>query len=343
MRRMAFLALTLPLLATPVVAGSDPVAADAAQATRLPDLRCFFVQGRCTPGGAPTGQTLASPDQIHNVYVDGWGPPAKGRMVWKHVAMSAEWVAAAGILPAPVHCDTYLAFVKSQAGVPQELWCIDGTRLVLLWEMLDATHGRYWTRQDGSMGLVLFDGRFRTGTFLLNTTDEQHFACSGGAAVKTDVSPGVIDIETTLGPFDISNGRRRSSTVATLRQMGIVPGADTVADGVALPASWIQQDAAAGQLSGAQPVSLLLLQGYWAEITCPEGSDLAACAASAANRETVWLVRVGDESSGYARWMIQHKDWSTGAWEDPVLGGIGTTTSVVSEGSAPLLPAVPCR
>ncbi len=345
MQKIVFLALALALPAGPFAAGSEQMAADATKATRLPDLRCFSVQGRCVPGKAPVGQTFASRDQIHNAWVAGWDPSAKvlGKAVWKHVAVSGDWVASAKILPAPVHCDTYLIFVKNQAGVPQELWCIDGTRLMLLWEMLDATHGRFWTRQDGSMGIVLFDGRFRTGTFLLNTTDEQHFTCIAGAAVDTELVPNVEDIETTLGPFDISNSRSRSRTVTLLRQIGILPGPDEVPDAIALPPSWIQEGYKAGKLSGPQPVSLFLLQGYWAGITCPDGTNPEACTASAMNRETVWLVRVGDESSGYERWMNQRKNWNTGKWDDPVTESIGTTASVVLEGNAPILPAVPCR
>src|ERR1700686_2967042 len=148
MRNIIFLALA-SAFASPFAAGSEQMVADATQATRLPDLRCFAVQGRCAPGGVPGGQTSASPDQIHNVYVAGWGPSGNvvGNAIWKHVAVSGDWVAAANVLPVPVHCDTYLVFVKNQAGVPQELWCIDGTRLLLLWEMLDASHGRFWTRQ----------------------------------------------------------------------------------------------------------------------------------------------------------------------------------------------------
>src|SRR5262249_11773851 len=162
--------------------------------------------------------------------VGGWDPSARllNKAVWKHVAVTAEWVAAAKILPVPVHCDTYLAFVKNQAGVPQELWCIDGSRVLLLWEMLDAAHGRYWTRPDGTMGIVLFDGRFPTGTYLLNTTDEQHFTCVAGSAVHSDRVPGVVDIEAALGPFDISTGRSRTSTLARLRNLDVVPDADQV-------------------------------------------------------------------------------------------------------------------
>jgi hypothetical protein len=344
MRRIVFLALALAFLAGPFAAASEQVVADAAKATRLPDLRCFSVQGRCVPGAAPVGQTWESPDQIHNALVAGWGPPTNivGSAVWKHVAVSGDWVASANILPVPVHCDTYLMFVKDQAGVPQELWCIDGARLLLLWEMLDAAHGRFWTRQDGSMGIVLFDGRFPTGTFFLNTTDEQHFTCIAGAAVKTDLVPGVEDIETALGPFDISNSRSRSKTLTMLRKIGVLPGPDKVPDDIALPPSWIKEGYEAGKLRGPQKVSLFLLQGYWAGIDCPGGSSLEACAASAVNRETVWLVRVGDQSSGYERWMNQRKDF-TGEWADPISENIGTTTAVVFEGKAPILPAVPCR
>jgi hypothetical protein len=344
MRTIVCSAVALAFLAGPLAAASGQVDADAAAASRLPDLRCFSVQGHCVPGAVPTGQTLASPNQIHNAFVAGWGPTGKAGNVWKHVAVSSEWVAAADILPVAVHCDTYLVFVKNPAGVPQELWCIDGTRLLLLWEMLDATHGRYWTRQDGGMGIVLFDGRFRTGTFLLNTTDEQYFSCVDGAAVHTDLVTGVQNIETALGPFDISNSRSRSRTVSMLRAIGIVPGADKVPDNVALPPSWIQEVYAAGKLSGPQPASLLLLQAYWSVLHCPAGSDPEACTASALNRETVWLVRVGSESSGYERWMDQSQNGEgSGQWLDPALGSIGTTTSVVSEGNAPLLPAVPCH
>lgn len=345
MRTMVFFASALAFLGGPSAASSEQLAADAARAARLPDLRCFFVQGRCETGETPVGQTWESPDQIHNVFVAGWGPPAKvaGNAIWKHVAVSGDWVASANVLPVPVHCDTYLMFIKNEAGVPQELWCVDGTRLLLLWEMLDATDGRFWTRQDGSMGIVLFDGRFRTGTFFLNTTNEQHFTCVAGAAVHTDLIPGVEDIETALGPFDISNSRRRSITATMLRKIGILPGADKVPDDVALPPSWIQEVHEAGKLNGPQPVSLFLLQGYWAGITCPDGGNPQTCTANAANRETVWLVRVGDESSGYVRWMNQHKNWNTGKWDDPISGGIGTTASVVFEGNAPILPAVPCR
>jgi len=345
MRRTAFLALALAFLAGPFAAGSEPIVADAAGARPLPDLRCFFVQGRCVPGEAPIGQTQTSRDQIHNVLVTSWDPSAKvsGKAVWKHVAVSGDWVASAKILPAPVPCDTYLVFVKNQAGVPQELWCIDGTRLMLLWEMLDATHGRFWTRRDGGLGIVLFDGRFSTGTFMLNTTDEQHFTCIAGAAVHTDLVPGVQDIETTLGPFDISNSASRSKAVTLLRKVGILPGPDQVPDDIALPLSWIQEGYKAGKLSGSQPASLFLLQGYWAGIDCPDGGNPEACTASAMNRETVWLVRVGDESSGYERWMNQRPNWNTGRWDDPLTESIGTTASVVSEGNAPLLPAVPCR
>jgi hypothetical protein len=345
MRKIAFFASALAFLSGTFAAGSEQAVADAAKATRLPDLRCFSVQGRCEPGKAAVGQTWESSDQIHNVLVAGWDPSAKvvGNAVWKHVAVSGSWVASANILPVPVHCDTYLIFVKDQAGVPQELWCIDGARLLLLWEMLDATHGRFWTRQDGSVGIVLFDGRFRTGTFFLNTTDEQHFTCIAGAAVNTDLIPGVEDIETTLGPFDISNSRSRSRTVATLRKIGILPGPDKVPDDIALPPSWIQEGYVAGRLSGPQPVSLFLLQGYWAGITCPAGSNPEACTANAMNRETVWLVRVGYESSGYERWMNQRRNWNTGKWDDPVTESIGTTAAVVFEGNAPILPAVPCH
>jgi hypothetical protein len=60
--------------------------------------------------------------------------------------------------------------------------------------------------------------------------------------------------------------------------------------------------------------------------------------------ETVWLVRVGSESSGYERWMNQSQNGEgSGQWLDPALGSIGTTTSVVAEGKTPVLPAVPCR
>lgn len=345
MRTIVCSALALAFLAGPLAAASEPVDADAATASRLPDLRCFSVQGRCVPGAVPTGQTLASPNQIHNAFVPGWGPAGGvAGHVWKHVAVSQEWVAAANILPVAVHCDTYLVFVKGQAGVPQEFWCIDGTRLLLLWEMLDATHGRFWTRQDGGMGIVLFDGRFRTGTYLLNTTDEQYFTCIGGAAVNTDLAAGVQNIETALGPFDISNSRSRSKTASLLRTLGILPGPDEVPDDVALPPSWIQEGYQAGMLRGHQPASLFLLQGYWAGIDCPEGGDPQACAANALNRETVWLVRVGSQSSGYERWMDQRQNGEgSGQWLEPVLGSIGTTTSVVFEGKAPLLPAVPCR
>jgi hypothetical protein len=339
------LALALASLAGPGAVAAEQVAADAATASRLPDLRCFAVQGRCAPGAVPTGQTLASPNQIHNAFVGGWGPGGKAvGNVWKHLAVSRDWVASANILPVAVHCDTYLAFVKNPAGVPQELWCIDGPRLLLLWEMLDATHGRYWTRQDGSMGIVLFDGRFRTGTFWLNTTDEQHFTCVDGAAVHADLDAGVQDVESALGPFDVSNGRARSRTVSMLRTIGIVPGPDEVPDDVALPPSWIQEVAAAGKLGGPQPASLFLLQAYWGGITCPAGGNPEACAAGALHRETVWLVRVGSESSGYERWMNQSQNGEgSGQWLAPAPGSIGTTTSVVFEGDAPLLPAVPCR
>lgn len=345
MRRIVLLASVVAFLAGAFAAGSEPIVADAAKAPPLPDLRCFFVQGRCVPGGAPVGQTPKSRNQIHNVLVASWDPSAKvlSKAVWKHVAVSEGWVASAKILPVPVHCDTYLVFVKNQAGVPQELWCIDGTRLLLLWEMLDAAHGRFWTRQDGGMGIVLFDGRFSTGTFMLNTTDEQHFTCNAGAAVDTDLVPGVEDIETTLGPFDISNDASRSRTVTLLRKIGILPGADQVPDDIALPPAWIQEGYKAGKLSGSQPASLFLLQGYWAGIDCPEGSDPEACTANAMNRETVWLVRVGDESSGYERWMNQRPNNMTGKWDDPFTETIGTTASVVFEGNAPVLPAVPCR
>src|SRR5689334_21713540 len=112
MRNMVFFALALAFLAGPFAAGSAQVVADAAKATRLPDLRCFSVQGHCEPGKTPVGHTQESPDQIHNVFVGGWGPPAKaaGTAVWKHVAVSGDWVASANILPIPVHCDTYLVF-----------------------------------------------------------------------------------------------------------------------------------------------------------------------------------------------------------------------------------------
>jgi hypothetical protein len=345
MRTIVCTAVVLAFLAGPYAAASEPVDADAAAAARLPDLRCFSVQGHCEPGAAPTGQTLASPNQIHNAFVLGWGPSGKvvGN-VWKHLAVSSDWVSSANILPVAVHCDTYLVFVKNPAGVPQELWCIDGPRLLLLWEMLDATHGRYWTRQDGSMGIVLFDGRFRTGTYLLNTTDEQYFSCVDGAAVHTNLVAGVQDIETALGPFDISNNRSRSRTVKTLRAMSIVPGPDKVPDNVALPPSWIQEIYQAGKLSGPQPASLFLLQAFWSVIHCPAGSNPETCAASALNRETVWLVRVGSESSGYERWINQQQNGEgSGQWLDPALGSIGTTVSVVLEGKAPLLPAVPCH
>jgi len=345
MRTIVCSAVFLALLAGPGAADAEQAAADAAAAARLPDLRCFAVQGRCEPGAVPTGQTSASPNQIHNAFVLGWGPSGKAvGNVWKHLAVSSDWVAAADILPVAVHCDTYLVFVKNPAGVPQELWCIDGPRLLLLWEMLDSTHGRYWTRPDGGMGIVLFDGRFRTGTFLLNTTDEQYFSCVDGAAVHTNLVAGVQDIETALGPFDVSTSRARSRTVRMLRTIGIVPGPDKVPDNVALPPSWIQEVAAAGKLSGPQPASLLLLQAYWSVIDCPAGSHPEACTANALNRETVWLVRVGSESSGYERWMNQRQNGEgSGVWLDPALGSIGTTTSVVSEGNAPLLPAVPCH
>jgi hypothetical protein len=345
MRTIVCSTLALAFLAGPFAVASEQMAADAAKAPRLPDLRCFSVQGHCEPGAVPTGQTFVSPNQIHNVFVNGWGPTGSvfGNF-WKHVAVSKDWVASANILPVAVHCDTYLVFVKNQAGVPQELWCIDGARLLLLWEMLDATHGRFWTRQDGSMGIVLFDGRFRTGTFFLNTTNEQHFTCISGAAVDTNLVAGVQDIETALGPFDISNSRSRSRTVSMLRTIGILPGPDKVPDDIALPPSWIQEAYAAGKLSGPQPASLFLLQGYWAGITCPAGSNPEACTADAMNRETVWLVRVGSESSGYERWMNQYQNGEgSGQWLDPALGSIGTTTSVVFEGKAPLLPAVPCH
>jgi len=344
MRTIVCLALALAFLAGPLAVASEPTDADAATAPRLPDLRCFSVQGRCEPGAVPTGQTSESPNQIHNVFVVGWGPTGSvvGN-VWKHLAVSSDWVAAANILPAAVHCDTYLVFVKGQAGVPQELWCIDGSRLLLLWEMLDANHGRFWTRQDGSMGIVLFDGRFRTGTFLLNTTDEQYFTCIAGAAVHTNLVAGVQDIETALGPFDISNSRSRSRTLKMLRAIGILPGSDKVPDDVALPPSWIQEGYTAGKLRGPQRASLFLLQGYWAGIHCPDGGNPEACTADAMNRETVWLVRVGSESSGYERWMNQRQNLANGQWLDPVPGSIGTTTSVVFEGTAPILPAVPCH
>lgn len=345
MRRMVFLALTLTLGAGSFTAGFAQPDTEAGRATRLPDLRCFSVQGRCVPGQTPVGQSLDSRNQIHNVLVGGWNPSGKvlAKAVWKHVAVSEDWVAAARILPVPVHCDTYLVFVKNQAGVPQELWCIDGSRLLLLWEMLDAGHGRYWTRQDGGMGIVLFDGRLPTGTFLLNTTDEQHFACVAGAAVSADLIRGVEDIETTLGPFDISNSRSRSSTLQQLRNVGIVPGPDEVPDGIALPPSWIQEGLKAGKLSGSQPASLFLLQGFWGDLDCRDDSNPEDCIDSAINRETVWLVRVGDESSGYERWMSQTKGGNTGGWDDPITNSIGTTASVVFEGGAPILPAVPCR
>jgi hypothetical protein len=194
------------------------------------------------------------------------------------------------------------------------------------------------------MGIVLFDGRFRTGTFWLNTTDEQYFTCVDGAAVHGNLVAGVQDVETALGPFDISNSRSRSRTVRMLRTIGILPGPDKVPDNVALPPSWIQEGYQAGKLSGPQPASLLLLQGYWGGVTCPEGSNPEACAVSALNRETVWLVRVGSESSGYERWMNQSQNGEgSGQWLDPALGSIGTTTSVVSEGKTPILPAVPCH
>jgi len=344
MRTIVCSAVALALLAGTCAAASGQESADGAAAARLPDLRCFSVQGHCAPGAVPTGQTSASPNQIHNAFVLGWGPSGKAVGVWKHLAVSSDWVTAANILPVAVHCDTYLVFVKNPAGVPQELWCIDGPRLLLLWEMLDATHGRYWTRQDGSVGIVLFDGRLRTGTFLLNTTDEQYFSCVDGAAVNTNLVAGVQNVETALGPFDISNSRSRSRTVRTLRAIGIVPGPDKVPDNVALPPSWIQEVYAAGKLSGPQPASLLLLQAYWSVLDCPAGSNPEACAASALNRETVWLVRVGSESSGYERWIDQSQNGEgSGQWLDPALGSIGTTVSVVLEGHAPILPAVPCH
>jgi hypothetical protein len=345
MRSRVFLALALAFLGRTAAARSAPLDAEAAKAPRLPDLRCFSVQGHCVPGATPVGQTAASPHQIHNVLVGGWNPSARilSQAVWKHVAVSEEWVAAARILPVAVHCDTYLAFVKGQAGVPQELWCIDGTRVLLLWEMLDAAHGRYWTRQDGSMGIVLFDGRYPTGTYLLNTTDEQLFTCLGGSAVPGDLVRNVADIEAALGPFDISTSRSRSSTLALLRSIEVVPDAAKVPDDVALPPSWTQEGLKAGNLSGRQPVSLFLLQGFWGGIACPEGSNVEACTSTAMNRETVWLVRVGNESSGYERWMDQRMDGNAGGWGDPVAGNIGTTAAVVAEGEAPLLPAVPCR
>lgn len=345
MWRIVLLVPVLALLAGSLAAGSEPTVVDAAGAARLPDLRCFSVQGHCVPGKTPVGQSQESPDQIHNVLVAGWDPSAKvlRHSVWKHVAVSGDWVAAAKILPVPVHCDTYLIFVKDQAGVPQELWCIDGPRLLLLWEMLDPIHGRFWTRPDGSVGIVLFDGRNRTGTFFLNRTDEQHFTCVAGAAVDTDLAPGVEDVETALGPFDISTPRSRSATLTLLRKSGVLPGPDQVPDNVALPPSWIQEGYEAGRLSGHQPVSLFLLQGYWGDVTCPAGSDPEACTADALNRETVWLVRVGDESSGYERWMRQGRNQNTGKWDHPVTESIGTTASVVFEGSEPLLPAVPCH
>lgn len=343
MRTIVCIALALAFLAGPFAVASEQVAADAATASRLPDLRCFSVQGRCEPGAVPTGQTFESPNQIHNVFVDGWGPTGSvAGNLWKHLAVSNDWVASANILPVAVHCDTYLVFVKNHAGVPQELWCIDGRRLLLLWEILDATHGRFWTRQDGSLGIVLFDGRFRTGTFILNTTDEHHFTCIAGAAVATNLVAGVQDIETALGPFDISNSRSRSRTVSMLRTIGVLPGSDKVPDDIALPPSWIQEGYQAGKLRGPQPASLFLLQGYWAGINCPDGSNPEACTASAMNRETVWLVRVGSESSGYERWMNQHQNLP-GQWLDPVPGSIGTTAAVVFEGTAPILPAVPCH
>src|SRR5258708_17447084 len=300
MRSMVCSALALEFLAGPFAMAAEPMDADAATASRLPDLRCFAVQGRCQPGAVPTGQTWVSPNQIHNAFVAGWGPTGSvAGNVWKHLAVSHDWVASANILPVAVHCDTYLVFVKGRAGVPQELWCIDGARLLLLWEMLDATHGRFWTRQDGSMGIVLFDGRLRTGTFFLNTTDEQHFTCIAGAAVNTDLVAGVQDIQTALGPFAISNGRSRSRTVSMLRTIGILPGPDQVPDDVALPPSWIQEGYQAGKLRGPQPAALFLLQGFWAGINCPDGGNPEACTANAMNRETVWLVRVGSESSRY--------------------------------------------
>lgn len=367
MRRMVPGALALAFLAGPLAAGPVPTdansanlgdvasvatpvnpadTADAAEAaTRLPDLRCFSVQGRCVVGQTPVGQTAASKDQIHNAVVAGWDPSKRvlRSTVWKHVAVTGDWVVAAKVLPAPVHCDTYLVFIKDPAGATEELWCIDGPRLLLLWEMLDATRGRFWTRQDGSLGIVLFDGRFATGTFILNTTDEQHFTCLGGAPVKTDLAPGLEDVETALGPFDISSSPSRARTLATLRKLGILPDQETVPDDIALPPSWTQEIARAGMLRGAQPASLFLLQGFWGEIACPDGGNPEACTASAENRETVWLVRVGDESSGYERWVSQRHNFSTGQWYDPVNASIGTTASVIFEGNAPLLPAAPCR
>jgi hypothetical protein len=127
-----------------------------------------------------------------------------------------------------------------------------------------------------------------------------------------------------------------------LRTIGILPGPDKVPDDIALPPSWIQEAYAAGKLSGPQPASLFLLQGYWAGITCPAGSNPEACTADAMNRETVWLVRVGSESSGYERWMNQRQGLP-GQWLEPYPGNIGTTAAVVFEGNAPILPAVPCH
>src|SRR5262249_24384352 len=98
----------------------------------------------------------------------------------------------------------------------------------------------------------------------------------------------------------------------------------------------------AGKLSGQQPVSLFLLQGFWGDITCPAGSDVESCTGTAINRETVWLVRVGHESYGYERWMDQRKG-SAGRWAAPVAANTGPTAAVVFEGAAPLLPAVPCQ
>src|ERR1700680_2535331 len=137
MRTIVCSALALAFLAGPFAVASEQMAADAATAPRLPDLRCFSVQGRCEPGAVPIGQTWVSPNQIHNAFVVGWGPTGSvvGN-VWKHLAVSNDWVASANILPVAVHCDTYLVFVKNPAGAPQELWCIAGTRLLLLWEML---------------------------------------------------------------------------------------------------------------------------------------------------------------------------------------------------------------
>jgi hypothetical protein len=54
-------------------------------------------------------------------------------------------------------------------------------------------------------------------------------------------------------------------------------------------------------------------------------------------------VRVGDQSSGYERWMNQRRNPNTGKWVDPITESIGTTAAVVREGSAPLLPAAPCK